>query len=220
MSWTDFKSASLLQKLMPAIALCWEAYPEGDCLYTGHSAAAIYSSNTAQWMMVPMSMVSTDGTQCNMVGTSYYGFKYAQVVRISPRSGFWWEQGGCDVPPCTCYACSTSCARVTPQYKAISALLQKPIRPPSLPRRGLLRYGSMEGACGNPKRLLWMQSPCSQPVGTCLQNQLTDLYAADVTRSTKGITPIYFVSRWGGGKAGAQQVMTAAYIILGIITVG
>ena len=28
-----------------------------------------------------MSMVSTDGTQCNMVGTSYYAFKYAQVVR-------------------------------------------------------------------------------------------------------------------------------------------
>lgn len=55
----------------------------------GQSAARVYASNTGQWMMVPMSKVSADGTQCNMVGTSYYAFKYAQVVRIS--LWFWWS---------------------------------------------------------------------------------------------------------------------------------
>ena len=155
-----------------------------------------------------MSMVSTDGTQCNMVGTSYYAFKYAQVVHISPTNVFWWELAGFDTHSFTVIllnsACKgPSCTSDTNQSKATQ-------RAQAVLWRGLLWYGPMEVCTSNPKQLLCMQSPCSQPASSCLQNQLTDLYAADVTRSTKGVTPIYFISRWGGGKAGAQQVVTAA----------
>ena len=50
------------------------------------------------------------------------------------------------------------------------------------------------------------QNACSQPVGSCLANQLADLVAADTARATAGTTPLYFVSRWGGGQPGANQV--------------
>jgi hypothetical protein len=45
----------------------------------------VLSSNQSQWMMVPQSMVSIDGTQCNMVGTSYYAFRYQTVSTLLPH---------------------------------------------------------------------------------------------------------------------------------------
>ena len=53
---------------------------------------------------------------------------------------------------------------------------------------------------------LALQSACSQPVGSCLANQLAELYAADVARVQAGTTPLYLISRWGGGQAGVNQV--------------
>ena len=50
------------------------------------------------------------------------------------------------------------------------------------------------------------QSPCNQPEGSCLSNQLYDYYTADLKRIAAGTTPIYMVARWGGGLPNAQQV--------------
>lgn len=50
-----------------------------------------------------------------------------------------------------------------------------------------------------------MQNACSQPVNSCLANQLSDLATADDKRVAAGSTPQYYVSRWGGGRAGAKQ---------------
>ena len=53
------------------------------------------------------------------------------------------------------------------------------------------------------------QAGCQQPEGTCLANQLADYYNADIERIGMGTTPLYFVSRWGGGQPGAQQASTS-----------
>ena len=50
------------------------------------------------------------------------------------------------------------------------------------------------------------QSPCDQPEGSCLSNQLYGYYTADLQRIAAGTTPLYMVSRWGGGLPNAQQV--------------
>jgi hypothetical protein len=47
-------------------------------------------------------------------------------------------------------------------------------------------------------------------VGSCLANQLADLYAADMKRIAAGTTPVYFISRWGGGQPGFNQVSTVS----------
>ncbi len=44
------------------------------------SPQQVLSSNTDKWMMVDKSMVSTDGTTCNKVGTSYFAFQYQSVT--------------------------------------------------------------------------------------------------------------------------------------------
>jgi hypothetical protein len=49
----------------------------------GLTPQEILQSNTAEWMMVSSSLVDLTGTQCNMVGTSYAGFRY-QPVRCRP----------------------------------------------------------------------------------------------------------------------------------------
>ena len=67
--------------------LCWREAALNGLRCVGQATTKVYSSNTGQWMMVPMSMVSPDGSQCNMIGTSYYAFKYAQVVRMFPQEG-------------------------------------------------------------------------------------------------------------------------------------
>ena len=51
-----------------------------------------------------------------------------------------------------------------------------------------------------------LQSPCNQLIGSCLNNQLYDLYNADIVRIKAGTTPLYMVSRWGGGNPNAKQV--------------
>ena len=50
------------------------------------------------------------------------------------------------------------------------------------------------------------QNQCTQPVGSCLANQLTGLKASDDARILAGTTPVYYVSRWGGGLPEARQV--------------
>ena len=56
--------------------------------------------------------------------------------------------------------------------------------------------------------VLWLslQNACSQPVNSCLSNQLKDLADGDDARIKRGDTPLYYVSRWGGGRTGAKQV--------------
>ena len=51
-----------------------------------------------------------------------------------------------------------------------------------------------------------MQNACSQPVGSCLTNQLKDLKAADDALIARGTTPLRYVTRWGGGNPSARQV--------------
>ncbi len=51
-----------------------------------------------------------------------------------------------------------------------------------------------------------VQSACSQVVGSCLSSQIFDLAVADNTRVAAGTTPLYLVSRYGGGLPGATQV--------------
>lgn len=51
-----------------------------------------------------------------------------------------------------------------------------------------------------------LQSPCNQLLQSCLANQLYDYYNADLARIAAGTTPLYMVSRWGGGNPNAQQV--------------
>lgn len=46
----------------------------------GLSPQQVLQSNTDRWMMISNSLVSLDGTVCNMVGTSYPAFRY-QTVR-------------------------------------------------------------------------------------------------------------------------------------------
>ena len=58
-----------------------------------------------------------------------------------------------------------------------------------------------------------LQSPCNQLIGSCLSNQLYDLYTADVARVAGGTTPVYMVARWGGGNPNARQVMKASSTI-------
>lgn len=55
-----------------------------------------------------------------------------------------------------------------------------------------------------------MQNACSQPVGSCLGSQIKDLAEADDARIKLGTTPLYYVSRWGGGRASARQVCVRA----------
>lgn len=51
-----------------------------------------------------------------------------------------------------------------------------------------------------------LQSPCNQPLQSCLANSLYDYFNADLARIAAGTTPLYMVSRWGGGNPNAQQV--------------
>lgn len=39
----------------------------------------VLNNNQDKWMMVDKSMVSLDGSECNMVGTSYTAFRYQTV---------------------------------------------------------------------------------------------------------------------------------------------
>ena len=41
---------------------------------------AALTTNLSQWMMIPQSLVTLDGSACNLVGTSYSAF-YNQAVR-------------------------------------------------------------------------------------------------------------------------------------------
>ena len=50
------------------------------------------------------------------------------------------------------------------------------------------------------------QNACKRPVGSCLGGQLTNLAAADKARSAAGSTPLYMISRYGGGATNAKQV--------------
>ena len=36
-------------------------------------------SNTSQWLMVDLSLISLDGSTCNQVGTSYAAFQFQSV---------------------------------------------------------------------------------------------------------------------------------------------
>ncbi|KAK9858858.1 hypothetical protein WJX84_008886 [Apatococcus fuscideae] len=51
----------------------------------------------------------------------------------------------------------------------------------------------------------YQSSACSQVVGSCLNNQIYDLAVADQVRVAAGTTPLYLVSRYGGGLPGATQ---------------
>ena len=49
------------------------------CACAGQSSVQGFAANTSTWMMVPDSMVSVDGTECNQVGTSYWAFNFQPV---------------------------------------------------------------------------------------------------------------------------------------------
>ena len=59
------------------------------------------------------------------------------------------------------------------------------------------------------------QSACSQVVGSCLGSQIFDLAVADNTRIAAGTTPLYLVSRYGGGLPGATQVSPLMACLVG-----
>lgn len=50
-----------------------------------------------------------------------------------------------------------------------------------------------------------LQNACTQPVGSCLANQLKDLKTADDALIARGTTPLRYVTRWGGGNPSARQ---------------
>ena len=117
--------------------------------------------------MISNSLVSLDGADCNMIGTSYPAFRYQTVSLIAsvPWNVAHW--------PYTCLWHITEARNVW-----------------------------LDGG----KTSVGLQGGCQQPQGTCLAHQLADYYNADMARIGMGTTPVYFVSRWGGGQPGAQQV--------------
>lgn len=42
----------------------------------GASVEDVVATNRSQWLMLDKSYISTDGSQCNKVGTSFEGFRY------------------------------------------------------------------------------------------------------------------------------------------------
>ena len=48
-------------------------------LCTGVSPDVALVSNTSQWLMVDLSLISLDGSACNRVGTSYTAFEFQSV---------------------------------------------------------------------------------------------------------------------------------------------
>ena len=50
------------------------------------------TTNYSQWMMVPQSLITLDGTACNMVGTSYTAF-LNQPVRLAASPSAWHKGG-------------------------------------------------------------------------------------------------------------------------------
>ena len=56
-----------------------------------------------------------------------------------------------------------------------------------------------------PDCRLCAQDACYKPPGSCLANQLKDLYTADVALVAKGSTPLHFITRYGGGNTGGKQ---------------
>ena len=55
-------------------------------------------------------------------------------------------------------------------------------------------------------------SRCNAAVGSCLHQQLYDFYQGDVGRIAGGLTPLYFVGRYGGGTNNSNQVGPVAVI--------
>ena len=51
------------------------------------------------------------------------------------------------------------------------------------------------------------QNPCGQQKGSCTANSLWNYYQADLNAMKIGTTPLYLVSRWGGGQPSATQVV-------------
>ena len=48
-------------------------------------------------------------------------------------------------------------------------------------------------------------SACASAAGSCLNNQIRDLRAADAARVAQGMRPRHLIGRWGGGQPGAKQ---------------
>lgn len=57
---------------------------------------------------------------------------------------------------------------------------------------------------------LAVQNACKRAVGTCLGNQLSDMAAADTARTANGNTPLYFITRYGGGTTAPTQAQSAS----------
>lgn len=49
-------------------------------MHAGVSPDVALVSNTSQWLMIDLSLISLDGSVCNMVGTGYTAFQF-QTVR-------------------------------------------------------------------------------------------------------------------------------------------
>ena len=58
---------------------------------------------------------------------------------------------------------------------------------------------------------LAVQNACKRAVGSCLGNQLSDMAAADTARAAKGSTPLYFITRYGGGNTAPTQAHSASH---------
>ena len=63
--------------------MCVEQQDEVQCC-AGLSPQQVLQSNTDRWMMISNSLVSLDGTVCNMIGTSYPAFRYQSVRPTTP----------------------------------------------------------------------------------------------------------------------------------------
>jgi hypothetical protein len=84
----------------------------------GQSTAQNLALNASQWMMVPQSQVTMDGSQCNLVGTSYYAFNFQSVCLgsllvhepLTPCSACWQvNESCCQTLRMRVYICRHAC---------------------------------------------------------------------------------------------------------------
>ena len=76
-------------------------------LCAANNLNAALTTNLSYWMMVPQTLVTLDGTACNLVGTSYSAF-YNQAVStlvsgcLIDTCCAAWPSGMCRTPHCMC----------------------------------------------------------------------------------------------------------------------
>ena len=72
--------------------------------------------------------------------------------------------------------------------------------------RRILRAGDVLVLLNIPKS--FSQDACYKLPSSCLHNQLKTFYTADTNRIKDGLTPLNFITRYGGGNNGGKQAST------------